>query len=73
MEQLAVSAEQLQIPNMVMHSGAGHDAAVIGKKIDTVMLFVPSIGGRSHNPDEKSDETVLAKAVLVIIDFLNRI
>ncbi len=73
MEQLAVSSEHLQFSNMVMHSGAGHDAAVIGKEIDTVMLFVPSIGGRSHNPDEKSDETVLAKAVLVIIDFLNRI
>ena len=73
MEQLAVSADRLQFSNMVMHSGAGHDAAVIGKEIDTVMLFVPSIGGRSHNPDEKSDERILAKAVMVVIDFLNRI
>ena len=73
MEQLAFSADRLHFSNMVMHSGAGHDAAVIGKEIDTVMLFVPSIGGRSHNPDEQSDERILAKAVMVIIDFLNRI
>lgn len=73
MNELLTSANKFEISNIVMHSGAGHDAAIIGKVIDTVMLFVPSIGGRSHNPDEKSDENMLAKAVLVIVDFLNKI
>ena len=35
-----------------MNSGAGHDSMVFGKHFPTAMIFVPSIGGISHNPAE---------------------
>ncbi len=33
-------------------SGAGHDAQVLAARCSVGMLFVPSIGGRSHCPEE---------------------
>lgn len=72
MEKLVDIANDKGYSNMILHSGAGHDSAVIGKQVDTVMLFVPSIGGRSHNCDEKSDEKELAKAVITVADFINK-
>jgi allantoate deiminase len=33
-------------------SGAGHDAMEVGRHVPTGMLFVPSLKGISHNPDE---------------------
>jgi acetylornithine deacetylase/succinyl-diaminopimelate desuccinylase-like protein len=35
-----------------MASGAGHDAMVLGARVPAGMLFVPSRGGISHNPEE---------------------
>ena len=42
-----------------MHSGAGHDAQILAH-MPTVMIFVPSIDGISHNPAEatKTEEIV---------------
>ncbi|HJM42256.1 MAG TPA: Zn-dependent hydrolase [Nitrospinota bacterium] len=37
-----------------MHSGAGHDAQVLGKFTPAGLYFIPSVGGRSHCPDELS-------------------
>src|SRR6185503_4580809 len=33
-------------------SGAGHDAQILASRCRVGMLFVPSIGGRSHSPEE---------------------
>jgi N-carbamoyl-L-amino-acid hydrolase len=33
-------------------SGAGHDAQILGQHVPSGMIFVPSIGGISHAPDE---------------------
>ena len=35
-----------------MPSGAGHDAMILGTHVPAGMLFVPSRGGVSHNPEE---------------------
>jgi allantoate deiminase len=35
-----------------MTSGAGHDAQVLSAAAHSAMIFVPSIGGRSHCPEE---------------------
>ena len=35
-------------------SGAGHDAQVLAARCKVGMLFVPSIGGRSHCPEEST-------------------
>ena len=36
----------------LMHSGAGHDSQIFGAHVPTGMIFVPSIKGISHNPEE---------------------
>jgi acetylornithine deacetylase/succinyl-diaminopimelate desuccinylase-like protein len=47
-------------------SGAGHDAQVLAAAASAGMLFVPSIGGRSHCPEEATaaEDVVLGTRVL---------
>lgn len=47
-------------------SGAGHDTAWLAKVAPAAMLFVPSKGGRSHTPEEwtENSEITLGAAVL---------
>jgi len=40
------------VPPRDMTSGAGHDAQVLSAAAHAAMIFVPSIGGRSHCPEE---------------------
>ncbi|MDD3222752.1 MAG: Zn-dependent hydrolase [Clostridia bacterium] len=54
-----------------MLSGAAHDAMIFADKIDTAMVFVPSRGGRSHCPEEYSDCSHLAKAVIVTCEVIS--
>jgi len=42
------TAETLGYPSLYMVSGAGHDASYMNQIAPTAMIFVPSIGGRSH-------------------------
>lgn len=43
--------EAIQMP-----SGAGHDAMVLARHVPTAMMFIPSIGGRSHDTAEDTSE-----------------
>src|SRR5207237_1318116 len=49
-----------------MTSGAGHDTQVLAAAASVGMLFVPSIGGRSHCPEEATaaEDVVLGTRVL---------
>ncbi|HEY6958071.1 MAG TPA: M20/M25/M40 family metallo-hydrolase [Candidatus Limnocylindria bacterium] len=49
-----------------MTSMAAHDAQILSAAASTGLLFVPSIGGRSHGPDEATaaEDVVLATRVL---------
>lgn len=40
--------ERLGYPTLRMVSGAGHDASYVNQVASSAMIFVPSIGGRSH-------------------------
>ena len=42
------TADMLGYPSLHMVSGAGHDASYMNQIAPTAMIFVPSIGGRSH-------------------------
>lgn len=42
------TAAALNYPSLHMVSGAGHDASYMNQIAPTAMIFVPSIGGRSH-------------------------
>ncbi|GAB3028191.1 Zn-dependent hydrolase [Bowmanella dokdonensis] len=45
-------AQEMGLDYEVMPSGAGHDAQYMAKITPTGMIFVPSVGGISHAPDE---------------------
>jgi len=48
------AAEEMGYSNLHMVSGAGHDASYMNQICSTAMIFVPSIGGRSHVEVEKT-------------------
>ena len=54
------SAADLGLPVRRMISGAGHDAQMMSRICPTAMVFIPSIGGLSHNPAEFSTEDDIA-------------
>ena len=46
------TCEEIGIDPWVMHSGAGHDAQQMASFTDVGMIFVPSVNGISHSPQE---------------------
>ena len=48
------AAQRLQQKRLMLASGAGHDAMVVAKVMPAGMIFIPSIGGRSHSNAEDS-------------------
>lgn len=65
------SAEESGIKAMEMPSGAGHDACRIAAVAPAAMLFIPCVGGISHNEAEEitpewaeAGATVLANAII---------
>jgi N-carbamoyl-L-amino-acid hydrolase len=48
----AASAAAMGAGSMRLSSGAGHDAMMLARRVPAAMLFVPSIGGRSHHMSE---------------------
>jgi beta-ureidopropionase / N-carbamoyl-L-amino-acid hydrolase len=57
---IAAAAREHHAEPLTMPSGAGHDAMVLGRFMPAAMLFVPSIGGRSHDIVEDTSEADLA-------------
>ncbi len=67
------AAESLGRSWLPIPSGATHDAVHVARRIPAAMIFVPSVDGRSHCPEETtrlSDITtgidVLAQTVLAL-------
>jgi N-carbamoyl-L-amino-acid hydrolase len=70
---VAESAKQLRLTTKMLPSGATHDAQSIGRFAPIGMIFVPSIGGISHAPEEFSrpqdvinGANVLLRSVLAV-------
>jgi N-carbamoyl-L-amino-acid hydrolase len=53
---------------LLMPSGAGHDAMVLSSRLAATMLFVPSIGGRSHDVAEDTAEADIVLGAQVMAD-----
>jgi acetylornithine deacetylase/succinyl-diaminopimelate desuccinylase-like protein len=72
---LRAELEQRGLPVLELHSGAGHDAAILaGAGVPTAMLFVRSLnGGVSHSPDELTSAEDVALAVDVLSGALARL
>ncbi|MBB4188119.1 Zn-dependent hydrolase [Sinorhizobium terangae] len=56
-----------------MTSGAGHDAQMIARIAPAAMIFVPSVGGISHNPREYTADTDLVAGANVLLDVIQRL
>ena len=53
---IAESAEELGLSYQDIYSGAGHDSQALAQVIKNAgMIFVPSVGGKSHCPEEWTD------------------
>lgn len=59
--------------SMRLVSGAGHDAQMMAGVSRAAMIFVPSIGGVSHSPDEKTSAGDLLAGVDVLLDVVLRV
>ena len=61
------------IPALRMPSGAGHDAMVLSRYVPTAMLFIPSIGGRSHDIIENTNDEDICLGANVLVDTIGLI
>ncbi|MFD3547490.1 Zn-dependent hydrolase [Streptomyces sp. NPDC058655] len=61
------SADALGLPHEVLPSGAGHDAQMIADLAPIGMIFVPSLGGISHVPQEDTASEDLVAGARVLL------
>lgn len=57
-----------QADYMKMNSGAVHDCAMVAGKTEIGMIFVPSIGGISHSPYEKTNFEDIVNGANLLLD-----
>jgi hydantoinase/carbamoylase family amidase len=67
------ACEELGVRHVPMISGAYHDAMVLGARVPMGMIFVPSVGGLSHHPDEYTDPEDIDRGVRVLAGALERL
>jgi allantoate deiminase len=63
---LSRTCREQAVSFQIMHSGAGHDSQIIAPLLPTAMLFVPSIKGISHNPQEDTKMEDLVTGIDVL-------
>lgn len=56
-----------------MTSGAGQDAQMLARICPTAMIFVPSVNGVSHNPEECTREKDLINGANVLLDVVSEL
>ncbi len=66
------AAEGLGLASMRLPSGAGHDAQAVALFAPVGMIFIPSVGGLSHHPDEYSRPDDVEAGVNVLLRTLLR-
>jgi N-carbamoyl-L-amino-acid hydrolase len=67
-EAIERAARGRDAPAIRMPSSAGHDAMILSRHLPAGMLFIPSIGGRSHDVAEDSHEADIALGAEVLAD-----
>jgi N-carbamoyl-L-amino-acid hydrolase len=66
------TASELGLSCRRMPSGAGHDAQMMARLCPAVMIFVPSVGGLSHNVREHTEPAHLAAGTAVLLGVATR-
>jgi N-carbamoyl-L-amino-acid hydrolase len=69
---LQAAAEAAGVPTMPLFSAAGHDAVHLARLAPSAMLFVPSIGGVSHHPEEHTPMEALVAGARVLAQAIAR-
>jgi beta-ureidopropionase / N-carbamoyl-L-amino-acid hydrolase len=69
-ERIEACARRLGHTPRRMTSGAGHDAQMVARVAPAAMIFVPSVGGISHNPAEHTEPAHLAAGADVLLHTL---
>ena len=64
---VAESADALGLTSVTMPSGAGHDAQSMARLAPMGMIFVPSVGGISHSPKERTTWEDCARGADVLL------
>lgn len=67
------TAERLGHKVRRLPSGAGHDAQMMARICPTAMVFVPSVGGISHNPAEYTSPGDLTAGAQVLLEVMCRL
>ena len=69
-------AQALGCTHMRLPSGAGHDAQMLARVCPSAMIFVPSVGGLSHNVREHTEADDLLRGaqllLQVVVELANR-
>ncbi|MCB9317643.1 MAG: Zn-dependent hydrolase [Lewinellaceae bacterium] len=66
-DKIIASAQKLNLTYQVMPSGAGHDSQEIATIAPVGMIFVPSVKGISHSPDEYTKPEDMANGANVLL------
>lgn len=72
-DRIAHHAQALGLSQRRMTSGAGHDAQMLARICPTSMIFVPSVGGISHNPAEHTEPADLIAGANVLLATLTEL
>jgi beta-ureidopropionase / N-carbamoyl-L-amino-acid hydrolase len=71
---LGEEVERLGLPARELASGAGHDAGILAASgVQAGMLFVRSVGGISHAPEERTSPGDIAACVEALAATLGRL
>jgi N-carbamoyl-L-amino-acid hydrolase len=74
-DSIAAAADDLGWPHVTMSSWAGHDAKILAAVVPSGMIFVPSVGGISHSPLERTAWDDVSRGAQVLcrtIELLDR-
>jgi N-carbamoyl-L-amino-acid hydrolase len=67
------SAKQLNLTTKLLPSGATHDAQSMARLAPSGMIFIPSIGGTSHAPEEFSRPQDIVNGANVLLESVLRL
>ena len=70
---IAESARGLGLATLELPSGAGHDAQELARIAPVGMIFVPSVGGISHSPQELTRPQDVENGANVLLQALLRL
>ena len=66
-------AEQEDLSHMRMASGAGHDAMLLAPHVPAGMIFVPSVAGVGHAPEEFTTDDDVARGAVALTSVIREL